>query len=188
MGGRLTGCKGARIANPARRQDSFPYPGRQIGSTSLENKTGETMSICTARFLTMLLAGGSGAAFAAGPDFKEGEWGVSYRIEVVGMPFPGPPITARKTMCLDKNNYVPDNSQQGQECTVSDQKVNGNTVTWTMRCRAQKRTIEGQGTITYKGERYDGVMGAKLISADSQAPAVGYQYTMQGQRLGACGK
>ncbi|MEK7712131.1 MAG: DUF3617 family protein, partial [Pseudomonadota bacterium] len=106
----------------------------------------------------------------------------------VGMPFPMPPITARKTMCLDKNNYVPDNSQQGQECKVSDQKVNGNTVTWTMRCRAQERMIEGQGKITYKGERYDGVMDAKLISADYRSPAVGYQYTMQGQRLGACGK
>ncbi|MEK7304070.1 MAG: DUF3617 family protein [Pseudomonadota bacterium] len=146
------------------------------------------MSIRTMKFLTILLAAGTGTAYAAGPNFKEGEWSVSYQMEVVGMPFPMPPITARKTMCLDKNNYVPDNSQQGQECKVSDQKVNGNTVTWTMRCRAQERTIEGQGKITYKGERYDGVMDAKLISADYQSPAVGYQYTMQGQRLGACGK
>jgi hypothetical protein len=146
------------------------------------------MSVRTVKFLTLLLAGGSGAVFAAGPDFKEGEWGVSYRIEVVGMPFPGPPITARKTMCLDKNNYVPDNSQQGQECKVSDQKVNGNTVTWTMRCRAQKRTIEGQGTITYKGERYDGVMNAKLVSSDNPGTPVSYQYTLLGQRLGPCGK
>ena len=146
------------------------------------------MSMRTMKFLTLLLAGGTGTAFAAGPDFKEGEWGVSYRMEVVGMPFPMPPITARKTMCLNKNNYVPDNSQQGQECKVSDQKVNGNTVTWTMRCRTQERTIEGQGKITYKGDRYDGAMDAKLISADNQGPAVGYKYTMQGQRLGACGK
>ncbi|MEK7758067.1 MAG: DUF3617 family protein [Pseudomonadota bacterium] len=146
------------------------------------------MSIRTMKFLTILLAAGTGTAYAAGPNFKEGEWSVSYQMEVVGMPFPMPPITARKTMCLDKNNYVPDNSQQGQECKVSDQKVNGNTVTWTMRCRAQERMIEGQGKITYKGERYDGVMDAKLISADYQSPAVGYQYTMQGQRLGACGK
>ena len=146
------------------------------------------MSMRTMKILTLLLAGSTGTAFAAGPDFNEGEWGVSYRMEVVGMPFPMPPITARKTMCLDKNNYVPDNSQQGQECKVSDQKVNGNTVTWTMRCRAQQRTIEGQCKITNKGDRYDGMMDAKLISDDNQGPAVGYQYTMQGQRLGACSK
>ena len=146
------------------------------------------MSIRTMKFLTILLAAGTGVAYAAGPDFKEGEWSVSYQMEVVGMPFPMPPITARKTMCLDKNNYVPDNAQQDQECKVSDQKVNGNTVTWTMRCRAQERTIEGQGKITYKGDRYDGAMDAKLMSADNQGPAVGYKYTMQGQRLGVCGK
>jgi len=149
---------------------------------------GANMSIRTVKLMAMLLAGSTGAAFAAGPDFKEGEWGVSYRMEVVGMPFPMPPITARKTMCLNKNDYVPDNSQQGQECKISDQKVNGNTVTWTMRCRAQERTIEGFGKITYQGDRYDGVMDAKLISNDNSGPAVGYKYTMQGQRLGACRK
>ena len=146
------------------------------------------MSIRSLKYLTLLLASSTGTVFAAGPDFKEGEWGVSYQMEVVGMPFPMPPIKARKTMCLDKNNYVPDNSQQGQECKLSDQKVNGNTVTWTMHCRSQGRTIEGLGKITYKGDRYDGAMDARLISDDARTPAVGYKYTMQGERLGACGK
>lgn len=146
------------------------------------------MSIRTIKLLTLMVAGCSAAVFAAAPDFKEGKWDVSYRMEVVGMPFPMPPITARKTMCLDKSNYVPDNSQQGQECKVSNQKVNGNTVTWTMHCYAQERTIEGHGKITYQGDRYDGAMDAKLISDDGQGPAVGYQYTMHGQRLGACDK
>jgi hypothetical protein len=155
---------------------------------NIENITGEAMSIRKMIFLTMFLTGGIGTVFAAGPNFKEGEWGVSYQMEVVGMPFPMPPITARKTMCLDKNNYIPDNSQQGQECKISDRKVAGNTVTWTMRCQAQERTIEGHGKITYKGDRYDGVMDAKLVSDDNSGPVVGYKYTMQGQRLGACGK
>jgi hypothetical protein len=140
------------------------------------------------KLVALFLVGSSGATFAVGPDFKEGKWGVSYRMEVEGMPFPMPPITARKTMCLNKNNFVPDNSQQGQECKISDQKVSGNTVTWTMLCYAQERTIEGQGKITYEGDRYDGVMDAKLISDDNSGPSVRYKYTMQGQRLGACGK
>ena len=141
------------------------------------------------KLLVVLLAGNAANAVAA-PDFKAGEWGVNYRMEMVGMPFPMPPITSKKTMCLDKQNYVPDNAQQGQDCKVSDQKVSGNTVTWTMRCRSQGTTIEGQGTITYKdkGERYDGEMNAKMLSADNAGPAMSYKYVMQGQRLGACGK
>lgn len=146
------------------------------------------MSTRTLQFVTILFAGSTGLAQAAAPDFKAGEWAQSYQMEVSGMPFQMPPITAKKNLCLDKNNFVPDNSQPGQDCKISDQKVNGNTVSWTMRCRVQERTIEGDGQITYKGDHYDGVMEARLVSADSQGPGVRYKYTMQGKRIGDCKK
>lgn len=127
-------------------------------------------------------------AFGAAPDFKEGEWGVNNRMEVVGMPFPVPPINTKKTMCLTKNNFVPDNSQQGQDCKISDQKVNGNTVTWAMHCQAKEGKVEGKGKITYKGERYEGSMDAELISNANPDMPIRYKYTMNGERLGACAK
>ena len=144
------------------------------------------MSIRTVKLLTLMVAACPAAVFAAAPDFKEGEWDVTYRMEVLGMPFPMPPITARKTMCLTKDNYVPDNAQEGQDCKVSEQKVSGNTVSWTMRCQSREGMIEGQGKITYKGERYDGVMDAKMISAGNPGTPIRYKYNMNGQRLGAC--
>ena len=134
----------------------------------------------------VIAIGAVSTAFAAAPDFKEGEWGVNYRMEVIGMPFPMPPINTKKTMCLTKNNYVPDNSQQGQDCKVSDQKVSGNTVTWTMRCQTKEGKVEGKGKITYKGERYDGAMDAEMISSANPDMPMRYKYTMNGQRLGAC--
>lgn len=127
-------------------------------------------------------------AVAAAPDFKEGEWGVNNRMEVVGMPFPIPPINTKKTMCLTKNNFVPDNSQQGQDCKINDQKVNGNTVTWAMHCQAKEGKVEGKGKITYKGERYEGSMDAELISNANPDMPIRYKYTMNGERLGACAK
>lgn len=141
-----------------------------------------------AKLATLVLVGNTVTALAAGPDFKEGEWGVSYRMEVVGMPFPMPPITAKKSMCLSQKNYIPDNAQQGQDCKISDQKVNGNTVTWTMRCKSREGTIEGQGKITYHGDRYDGLMEAKLIATDNPGMPIRYRYEMKGERLGACSK
>ena len=38
------------------------------------------MSMRITKILALLLAGSTGTAIAAGPDFKAGEWGVSYRM------------------------------------------------------------------------------------------------------------
>jgi Protein of unknown function (DUF3617) len=136
----------------------------------------------------IVIAGWSASLQAAAPNFKEGEWGVRYRMEVVGAPFPMPPITANKSMCLDGKNYVPDTTQEGQDCKVSDTRVTGDTVSWTLRCTTREGTIEGQGKITYRGERYDGTMDAKLVSAGNPGMPIHYRYTMEGQRLGNCKK
>jgi len=125
---------------------------------------------------------------AAAPNFKDGEWGTRYRMEVVGAPFPMPPITVRRSTCLTRDNYIPDNSQQGQDCKISDQKVDGNTVSWTMRCKTPQGNIDGHGKITYQGERYSGVMESRMTSAEGAAMPMTYRYTMEGERLGACSK
>lgn len=138
-------------------------------------------------FLSGLLLANT-AALAAAPDFKEGEWGTRYRMEMVGAPFPMPPITVRKTACLTRSNYVPDTAQQGQDCKVSDQKVSGNTVTWTMHCKTPQGSIEGQGKISYKKESYSGTMEARFTGVDMSAAPMTYRYTMEGERLGACSK
>lgn len=138
----------------------------------------------------LLLSGlmlASSAVMAGAPDFKEGEWGTRYRMEVMGAPFPMPPITVRKTTCLTKKNYVPDNTQKGQDCKVTDTKVSGNTVSWKMRCRTAEGTIEGDGKITYKGERYVGSMESRIYGSDGASP-MSYRYNMEGEWLGVCAK
>ena len=144
------------------------------------------MSVDSKKIFAVLVMSAASGTVVAAPDFKEGEWGVNYRMEVVGMPFPMPPINTKKTMCLTKKNYVPDTAQQGQDCKLSDQKVNGNTITWTMQCQTKEGKVEGKGKITYKGERYDGSMDAQLISSANPDMPIRYKYTMDGQRLGAC--
>lgn len=134
------------------------------------------------------LMAASAAALAAAPNFKEGEWGTRYRMEVVGAPFPMPPITMRRSACLTRDNYIPDNSQKNQDCKVSDQKVSGNTVTWKMHCKTREGSIVGTGKITYKGERYSGVMESRMTSAEGAAMPMTYRYMMEGERLGACSK
>jgi Protein of unknown function (DUF3617) len=134
------------------------------------------------------LAAASVAAVAAAPDFKEGQWAMQYSMEVTGMPFKMPSITGKRSACLTGKNYVPDNSQAGQQCQTKDVKVNGNTVTWTMQCKTQEGSIEGQGRVTYKGDRYDGGMDAQMISMTMSGAPINYRYTMQGEREGDCKK
>lgn len=136
--------------------------------------------------LVLMLAGGNGTAQAAAPDFKEGEWDVSYRMEMVGAPFPMPPMTVHKTMCLTSKNYVPDTAQPGQDCQTRSTQVQGNTVTWSTVCRTPEGTVESQGRITYQGERYQGTMDATMTGKGSPGQPIRYKYNMEGRRLGAC--
>jgi len=146
------------------------------------------MSVNSKKIFFAIIAGGSAVSVAAAPDFTQGEWNLNYRMEVVGMSFPMPPITSKKTLCITKENLVPDMAQEGQVCTASDQKLNGNTVTWTVHCQAKEGKVEGQGKITYAGERADGVMHASLIPSANPDMPIRYQYTIEGKRLGNCSK
>ena len=127
-----------------------------------------------------------GTAQAAGPDFKEGEWDISYRMEMVGAPFPMPPMTVRKTMCLNQKNYVPDTSQPGQDCKVRDTQVKGDSVTWSTVCKTEQGTIESRGQVTYQGDRYQGIMDATMVSKGNPGQSLRYRYHMEGKRLGNC--
>jgi hypothetical protein len=142
----------------------------------------------TGTLLCVVLAGWSSGSSAAAPGLKDGEWGTRYRMELLGMPFPMPPLTVNKSACLDQNNYIPSIAQDGQDCTVSDTRVSGNTVNWNLNCRTREGRIDGQGKLTYKAERYDGVVNATLVSTDNSRAPVHYRYTLEGERLGACGK
>lgn len=126
------------------------------------------------------------ASSADAPVFKEGEWSTRFRMETIGRPIPIPPITAKKTLCLGPDRYIPDTAQPDQKCAVSDTTVNGNIVSWTLRCHTPQGTIEGRGTVTYKNETYDGAMDAELVPSVGASPHSRYRYVMSGERKGAC--
>ena len=65
-------------------------------------------------------------------NMQEGKWEITTKTEMVGMSMSMPPMT--RTQCLTKKDLVPQDSQQGSECKITDTKVVGNTVTWTIKC------------------------------------------------------
>jgi hypothetical protein len=121
---------------------------------------------------------------AQGPK-RDGRWEVTMEMEMPGMPMKIPAVKSvqcvTKEQADDPNQSVP-KGQQGKDsdCKVSDYKVVGNKVTWTMTCTG-KNAMTSTGEMTYTGDTYTGVMKTKTGETEM---------TMKyaGKRLGDCTK
>ena len=127
----------------------------------------------------VLLTAFSTSIAASGPDMQEGKWEITTRTEMVGMSMSMPPMT--RTQCLTKKDFVPQDSQQGKECKVTDTKVVGNTVTWTIKCHGHGGAATGTGRITYSGSSFEGTF--EMITDQANMRIISH---MSGQRLGEC--
>ena len=114
------------------------------------------------------------------PNLKEGKWEITIKTEMEGMPMNMPAV--KNTQCLTKDDYVPKNSQPGQECEISDTKISGDTVTWAMKCNGRGGEIKGTGKITYKGDTFSGEMIINMSGANNMK----ITNKMNGRRLGDC--
>jgi len=115
----------------------------------------------------------------AGPQ-KPGKWQTTVKVEMPGMPMQMPAITHE--VCItpqEAEKPEPPRSPRQQDCTISDYKIEGNTVSWKMSC--PKSNMTGDGKMTYTGDTFDGLMHAKMGDQE-----VTTHYT--GKRLGDCDK
>lgn len=113
------------------------------------------------------------------PDIREGQWEIITKMEIPGMPTSIPPV--KNTQCLTDKDFVPENSQQGQECTFAETKVTGNTVTWTMECEGPGGRMKGTGEITYGGDTFKGTMKIQMPQENMEMTS-----HMDGRRIGDC--
>ncbi|MFH1675123.1 MAG: DUF3617 family protein [Pseudomonadota bacterium] len=113
------------------------------------------------------------------PNMQEGMWEITSKVEMPGMPMEMPPVTY--TQCLTKEDLVPQSSQPGQECKITQTKVTGNTVTWTMQCKGQGGTMTGTGSVTYSGNSFKGTI--KMTMPESNMEMTCH---ISGHRIGDC--
>ena len=112
-------------------------------------------------------------------NMQEGKWEITTKTEMAGMSTSMPPVT--RTQCLTKKDFVPQDSQQGEECKVTDTRVVGNTVTWTIKCYGHGGAATGTGRITYSGSSFEGTF--EMIADQSNIRIISH---MSGHRLGDC--
>jgi hypothetical protein len=127
----------------------------------------------------VLLTSLSTSIAASGPNMQEGKWEVTTRMEMPGMSMSMPAVTS--TQCLTKKDFVPQGSQQGQECKVTNTKVDGNTVTWTVKCSGQGGEMIGTGKMTYSGSSFKGTI--EMTMAQSNTKMISH---INGHRIGDC--
>ena len=140
------------------------------------------MKLAHAARITVVV-GLSVSALAQAPR-RDGRWEVKTEMEMPGMPMKMPAMTT--TQCItreqadDPQRSVPQGRGAPNNCKVSDYKVTGNKVTWSMKCEGPE-AMSGTGEITYGENTYDGVM--KMVR---EGQTMTMKYT--GKRLGDCPK
>lgn len=113
----------------------------------------------------------------SGPNMKEGLWEITSKVNVPGMQLPAHTVT----QCLTSQDLVPKSSQPNTECRITDSKVVGDTVSWTMKCSGQGGEMTATGRITYHGDSFNGSM--EMTMSDGGMKMV---TTMSGRRIGDC--
>ncbi|NWF52676.1 MAG: DUF3617 family protein [Nitrospirae bacterium] len=117
-----------------------------------------------------------GITFAGGPNLKEGLWEITVKMDVSGMNMQMPP--QKFTQCIRKDNMIPQ-QEPDEKCKIIKTDVKGDTVSWVIECKGPEGTTKGNGSVTYKGDTFEGFM--KVKQADMEITQ-----HMSGRLIGQC--
>ena len=99
-------------------------------------------------------------------------------------PFLPAPMTNTRTECRQETAFDPSEMmKQATDCTVRDQRIDGNLLTFTMECRADGGALTGKGRYRLDGDRMEGGMD---MTMDVGGQAMNINLTFTGERLGDC--
>ncbi len=136
--------------------------------------------VALAIIITLVLVAGASA------EMKEGLWTITTQAEMQGMPVQMPATTMKQ--CITKKDMVPkpEKQEKGQECKMKDQKVTGDTVTYTMECKTAEGSMTSSSKMTYKGDSFDGTTNTTMKTKGQ--PDMLMTSKMTGKYLGPCPK
>jgi hypothetical protein len=113
---------------------------------------------------------------------QDGKWEITSKVEMEGMPMAMP--ATKYTQCITKKDIVPQKVEKNQDCKITDTKVSGDTVSWTMQCKSKEGTMDSNGKITYKKDTFDGTMHTTVNNPGSGKMQMTQR--MSGRRIGDC--
>ena len=123
------------------------------------------------------------APAVAESDIQEGLWEITIRMEMPGVPANQMKPVA-STHCLKDRQQVPQLLQQEHTCQILKTNMEGDSLSWTMKCHSGEGSIDGSGKMTYRGSRFEGVI--RLTMRQPNASPMKITQYVSGQRLGNC--
>ena len=120
----------------------------------------------------------------ASAEMREGLWEITTKAEMKGMPNQMPAMTMKQ--CMTKKDMTPKPMNKDQNCTMKDQKVVGDTLTYAMECKDKDGTVtQTTGKMTYKGDSFD---GSNNVTMKNKQGTMQMSSKMTGRYLGPCTK
>ncbi|OOZ37568.1 DUF3617 domain-containing protein [Solemya velesiana gill symbiont] len=125
--------------------------------------------------IALVLLGGCSQANEV--NMNPGLWEWRSEIEMPGMPMKMPPTVYQQ--CITREDLVPKEGGDNQDCELSEMETTGDTVSWRMTCSGPAGQVASVGKMTYAGDSAMGEVsvdagGMKMLSRTS------------GQRVGDC--
>lgn len=116
----------------------------------------------------------------AEPNMHDGKWEITTQMEIPGLPFAPPPV--KYTQCLSKQDAVPQQSEQKNNCKMISNDIQGDTVFWVVECKEKVDTVRSTGQVTYHKDRFEGTIN--IVSSGKNGGTMSSK--MSGKRLGDC--
>ena len=116
-----------------------------------------------------------------GLDLNPGKYEITAKVEMKSVP--GGMAPQKTTQCLNKQDPVPVGSANAQGCKMTDMKIEGNTVFYTMECEQQGMKTKTTGEMTYKGDTFEGTSKTEMGQA---AGGMTVTTKISGKRIGNC--
>lgn len=118
----------------------------------------------------------------AEPNMQEGTWEITSKAEMEGVPVAMP--ATKYTQCITKKDIVPQKTEKNQDCKVTNTKVSGDTVSWTVQCKSKEGTTNSIGKITYNKDTFYGTMNTTVNRSDRGM--IDMMQRVSGRRIGDC--
>lgn len=115
-------------------------------------------------------------------DFKEGEWELSVRQSITGMPTGMGVITWRE--CLTQSNPIPTRYLKARSCDVIEQHAVYHMLNYKMSCYTENGSLINAGKIHFTGLKVTGKSKSDMGEVAGRNMVVRYKF--EGRRIGDC--